>query len=111
MSEADELRAEIARLEDEVRRVTAGSAWKDTIAKFLYQAELDHELQGFIDDQLRKRMQDLVRTEEAWCELSDALQKARLRLRVRDGKVFIGPDAQDADEWPLHELLPSGANA
>ena len=110
MSEADDLRAEIARLEDELRQVTAGSAWKNTIAKFLFQAEVDDELQDYIDDQLRKRMEDLVRTEEKWCEVSQVLWDAKLRLRVRDGKIFIGDETEGGQEWSLQELLPARAS-
>lgn len=107
MSEADELRAEIERLENELRQVTAGSAWKNTIAKFLFQAEVDGELQDFIDEKLRERMVDLVRTEEKWCEVSHALWKAKLRLQVRDGEIFVSEETEGAEEWPLKDLLPT----
>lgn len=73
MSEVDELRAEVARLKEEVRQLTAGSAWKETIVKFLFQADLDDELQPYIDEKVRERMVDLVRTEEKWCDVSQAL--------------------------------------
>lgn len=111
MAEADELRAEIARLEDELRQVTAGSAWKNAIAKFLFQAEVDGKLQDFIDEKVRERMVDLVRTEEKWCEVSEVLWKAKLRLRVSDGKIFIGEETEGGEEWALEDLLRVGASA
>ncbi len=111
MSEVDELRAENARLKEELRQLTAGSAWKETIAKFLFQAELDDELQPYIDEKVRERMVDLVRTEEHWCEVCLALHKAKLRLQVRDGKVFVSEENKGAEEWLLEDLLRVGANA
>lgn len=84
---------------------------EETIAKFLFQAELDDELRPYIDEKVRERMVDLVRTEEKWCDVSQALWKAKLRLQVRDGKIFVSEEDEGAEEWPLEDLLRVGANA
>ena len=56
-------------------------------------------------------MEDLVRTEEKWCEVSEVLWKAKLRLQVRDGKIFIGEETEGGEEWSLEDLLRVGASA
>ena len=111
MAEVDELRAEIARLEKQIRELTQGSAWRARILTFVMAAEADGAIKELVDEKVRTRMEDLVRTEGKWCEVSQALWDRKLRLRVHEGTIFVSEEREGAEEWPLHELLRSPANA
>lgn len=111
MSELDELRAETAHLEQQIRELTQGSAWRVRILNFVMAAEADGVVKELVDKKVRTRMEDFVRTEERWAEVSQALWDADLRLLVRDGKIFVSEDTEGTREWLLHELLRSPANA
>lgn len=95
---------EVMRLRAEVERLTQGSAWRERILNFVMAAEADGTIKELIDDQVRKRQEDLCRTEDRYIQVSEALRDAN--LAVRDGKVFY---LDGDDELPLEELLKVGA--
>lgn len=91
-SEVEELRAEVQRL-------TQGSAWRERILKFVMAAEADGRIKELIDDQVRKRQEELCRTEDRYIELSKALDHAGLVLK--DGVLCVGSEGHR----PLKEVL------
>ena len=93
---------EVAELRAEVERLTEGSAWKHRIMMFLMTAEADGKMEELVDHQVRMRMEELCRTEDRYYEVSEALNKAGL-------KVAGGEVALVNDERPLSEVLGSVA--
>jgi len=87
-----------------VERLTQGSAWRERILNFVMAAEADGTMRELVDEQVRRRQEDLCRTEDRYIELSEALSKAN--LVVRDGVVFH----TDGDrEQPIEEVIRGSA--
>lgn len=91
---------EVEQLRAEVQRLTQGSAWRERILNFVMAAEADGTIKDLIDEQVRRRQEELCRTEDKYIELSEALRNSN--LTVREGKVFYG-DGDDAR--PVEEVL------
>ena len=71
---------EVAELKAEVERLTEGSVWRQRILSFLMAAEADGKIKELVDQQVRMRMEDLCRTEDRYIEVSEALEKAGLKI-------------------------------
>lgn len=54
---------------EEITRLTEGSAWRRSIQLFLFEAVADDQIRQVVDQQVQFRMQELLRTEEAYQEL------------------------------------------
>lgn len=91
---------EVEQLKAEIQRLTEGSAWRQRILNFVMAAEADGKIKELIDEQVRRRHEELCRTEDRYIEMSEALKNAN--LGVRDGKVFY---LDGGEERPLEELL------
>lgn len=92
---------DVEQLRAEVEGLTEGSAWRHRIMMWLMEAETDERMKELVDEQTRRRMQDLCRTEARYIEMTEALAKAD--LEVKGGTVvYVG----DSSERPLLELLP-----
>ncbi|HVL40126.1 MAG TPA: hypothetical protein VM328_12115 [Fimbriimonadaceae bacterium] len=91
---------ELVRLRAEVERLTQGSAWRERILNFVMAAEADGTISDIIDEQVRRRQEELCRTEDRYMEVAQALTNAN--LLVRDGTVF---HRHGDREVPLEEIL------
>ncbi len=92
---------DVQQLRAEVERLTEGSAWRHRIMTWLMEAEANGRMKELVEEQTRRRMQDLCRTEQRYIEVSEALAKAG--LEVKGGTLmYVG----DGSERPLAELLP-----
>jgi hypothetical protein len=83
---------ELVRLRAEVERLTQGSAWRERILNFVMAAEADGTIKELIDDQMRKRHEDLCRTEDRYIELSEALRNAGVEFN--DGRLWLEREGQ-----------------
>ena len=83
---------ELVRLRAEVERLTQGSAWRERILNFVMAAEADDTMKELIDEQVRRRHEDLCRTEDRYIELSEALRKAG--VECKEGRLWIERDGQ-----------------
>lgn len=72
---------EVVLLRAEVERLTQGSAWRERILNFVMAAEADGTMKELIDEQVRRRQEDLCRTEDRYIELSQAVSAAGLELK------------------------------
>jgi len=71
---------EVAELKAEIEQLTEGSAWKHRIMMFLMTAEADGKMKELVDEQVRRRHQELCRTEDRYIEVSEAFEKAGLKI-------------------------------
>ena len=83
---------EVVRLRAEVERLTQGSAWRERILNFVMAAEADGEIKELIDEQIRRRQEDLCRTEDRYIELSGALRDAGVKFK--DGRLWVERDGR-----------------
>ena len=78
---------ELVRLRADMERLTQGSAWRERILNFVMAAEADDTMKELIDEQMRRRQEDLCRTEDRYIELSEALRKAG--VECKDGRLWL----------------------
>lgn len=83
---------ELVRLRAEVERLTQGSAWRERILNFVMAAEADGTMKELIDEQVRRRHEDLCRTEDRYIELSKALRDAGVEFK--DGRLWLERDGR-----------------
>lgn len=83
---------ELVGLRAEVERLTQGSAWRERILNFVMAAEADGKIKELIDEQLRRRHEDLCRTEDRYIELSGALRDAGVVFK--DGHLWVERDGR-----------------
>ena len=83
---------ELVRLRAEVERLTQGSAWRERILNFVMAAEADGTMKELIDEQIRRRHEDLCRTEERYIELSEALRN--VGVEFNDGRLWLEREGQ-----------------
>lgn len=83
---------EIEQLRAEVERLTEGSAWRARILNFVMAAEADGTMKELIDEQIRRRQEDLCRTEDRYIELSEALRNAG--VECKEGRLWIEREGQ-----------------
>jgi hypothetical protein len=90
---------EVAELKAEIERLIEGSAWRQRILGWLMEAETDGRMKELVDEQTRRRMRELCRTEECYFEICEALTKAG--LEVKDGTLVSMADGSlAADQLP-----------
>ena len=83
---------ELVWLRAEVERLTQGSAWRERILNFVMAAEADGTIKELIDEQIRRRQEDLCRTEDRYIELSEALRNAGVEFK--DGRLWVERDGR-----------------
>ena len=83
---------ELVRLRAEVGRLTQGSAWRERILNFVMAAQADGTMKELIDEQIRRRHEDLCRTEDRYIELSEALRNAGVEFG--DGRLWLTRDGR-----------------
>lgn len=83
---------ELVRLRAEVQRLTQGSAWRERILNFVMAAEADGKIKELIDEQIRRRQEDLCRTEDRYIELSEALRN--VGVEFKDGRLWVERDGR-----------------
>ena len=96
---------ELVRLRTEVERLTQGSAWRERILNFVMAAEADGTIKELIDEQVRRRQEELCRTEDRYIELSEALRNAGVEFK--DGRLWV----ERAGQAVALEDAPAGAVA
>jgi hypothetical protein len=75
-----------------VERLTQGSAWRERILNFVMAAEADGTIKELLDEQLRRRQEELCRTEDRYIELSEALRNAGVEFK--DGRLWVERDGR-----------------
>ena len=83
---------ELVRLRAEVDRLTQGSAWRERILNFVMAAEADGKIKELIDEQIRRRHEDLCRTEDRYIAVSEALRDAGVEFK--DGRLWLEREGQ-----------------
>ena len=83
---------QVGELKAEIERLTQGSAWRERILNFVMAAEADGTIEELIDEQVRRRQEDLCRTEDRYIELSETLRNAGIEFK--DGRLWVERDGQ-----------------
>lgn len=67
----------VTALLDEIEKLTDGSEWRQRILTLLYEGATDDRMKPLVEVQVRLRLEELCRTEDAYMHLKEEVEKLR----------------------------------